>query len=67
MVLEVREPVVGREWTRIYVVRTNDRSFGDCLEAIVGRCCHVPELRPAHLDDLFAIIDDQYETPVYVV
>ena len=30
------------------------RSFGDCLEAIVGRCCQSFDL---HLDDLFAIID----------
>jgi hypothetical protein len=33
--------------------RTNDRSFGDCLDAIVGRCCQSFDL---HLDDLFAII-----------
>ena len=36
--------------------RTNDRSFGDCLEAIVSRCCQSFDL---HLDDLFAIIDDR--------
>ena len=35
--------------------RTNERSFGDCLEATVVRCCQSFDL---HLDDLFAIIDD---------
>ena len=36
--------------------RTNDRSFGDCLEATVGRCCQSFDI---HLDDLFAIVDDR--------
>ena len=36
--------------------RTNERSFGDCLEATVVRCCQSFEL---HLDDLFAIVDDR--------
>jgi hypothetical protein len=36
--------------------RTNDRSFGDCLDAIVGRSCQSFDL---HLDDLFAIMDDR--------
>ena len=36
--------------------RTNDRSFGDCLEAIVGRCCQSFDI---HLEDLFAIMDDR--------
>ena len=36
--------------------RTNDRSFGECLDAIVGRCCQSFDL---HIDDLFAIMDDR--------
>jgi hypothetical protein len=36
--------------------RTNERSFGDCLEATVARCCQSFEL---HLDDLFSIVDDR--------
>ena len=36
--------------------RTNNRSFGDCLESVVCRCCQSFDL---HLDDLFAIIDDR--------